>query len=81
MQVQNNQTNLLKHPLITSLLDLKWRTYGRLTYFSNLLIYAIFVTSITTFSLLSLNPQSDTCKSIMPVYGIDCYVVVVVVFC
>ena len=62
LQVQNNRTNLLRHPLIISLLDLKWRTFGRFTYFPNLLTYVIFVTSITTFALLSLNPQSNTCK-------------------
>ncbi len=64
----NNRTDLLKHPLVTSLLKLKWITYGRQAYFFNLFIYIIFVIFITSFALLSLNPQSSTCKLFMTAY-------------
>lgn len=64
-QVEHNRTDLLKHPLVTSLLKLKWRRYGRTAYFSNLLFFISFVIIISAFALVSLNPQDDVCKSII----------------
>ena len=56
------QIDLLKHPLVTSLLDYKWRTYGRYFYFSNLFIYLVFLAFLTAFALVSPNPGSETCE-------------------
>ena len=62
-QVASAQIDLLKHPLVTSLLDYKWRTYGRYVYFGNLFIYVVFLVFLTAFALTSPNPVSRTCES------------------
>ena len=73
--------DLLKHPLVTSLLRDKWQTYGFIIYFANLFIYLIFLAFLTTFALSVPNPQAcelplaqslDTCVCELYTVGFDC---------
>ena len=52
---------MLTHPVISSLLQHKWFQFGLLFYLLNLLIYIIFLVFLTTFALVVLPPQSNTC--------------------
>lgn len=54
---------LLKHPLVRSLLAYKWQKYGRWVYFLNLFLYLLFLSSLTTYSLVLLTPIHPTCES------------------
>ena len=53
---------LLTHPLVKSLLHKKWNEFGWLFYL-DLLIYILFVVSLTAFALLLPNPQIEQCES------------------
>ena len=62
LKVESQRIDLLKHPLVTSLLNYKWKTYGRYFYFGNLLIYIIFLLFLTAFALTVINPLEPICK-------------------
>jgi transient receptor potential cation channel subfamily A protein 1 len=64
IMVAAERTELLKHPLAVSLLMYKWETYGRYIYYSNLLIYVIFLGLLTTFALLVPHPETETCRAV-----------------
>jgi len=55
--------DLLKHPLIGSLLHYKWKIFG-LCYFLNLLWYISFLAFLTMFALLVPSPLEPTCMSV-----------------
>ena len=65
VKVENNRSELLRHPLVTSLLNHKWSQFGAWIYFSNLLFYLIYVFFLTAFGLTVPNPQSHVCESIL----------------
>lgn len=52
---------MLTHPVISSLLNHKWFHFGLLMYLLNLLVYIIFLVFLTSFALVVLTPQSNTC--------------------
>ena len=52
---------MLTHPVISSLLNHKWFHFGLWMYLLNLLVYIIFLVFLTSFALVVLNPQSNTC--------------------
>ena len=52
---------MLTHPEISSLLQHKWFHFGLWLYLLNLLIYIIFLVFLTSYALLVLPPQSNTC--------------------
>ena len=52
---------MLTHPVISSLLQHKWFHFGLWFYLLNLLIYVIFLGSLTAFALNVVPPQSNTC--------------------
>jgi len=54
--------NLLKHPLVTSLLKSKWNNFGRKVFFTNLSLYILFLAILTAFGLEVLNPLEPICK-------------------
>ena len=62
MQVASNRTELLKHPLVTSLLNYKWTKFGQVVYFSNLAIYFVFLISLVVLALVLVPPSSDFCQ-------------------
>ncbi len=61
-QVESKRTELLKHPVVTTLLDYKWRRYTQLTYFLNLSIYLLFVILLTAFALIVYSPEEEICE-------------------
>uniref|UniRef100_A0A1X7TU83 Ion transport domain-containing protein n=1 Tax=Amphimedon queenslandica TaxID=400682 RepID=A0A1X7TU83_AMPQE len=68
--------DLLKHPLVTRLLDQKWNKYGHKFYYSNLIVYFLFVILLSSFALSVQSPLSSKC---IEVFGndndtfIDCF--------
>ena len=66
VKVDNNRSELLHHPLVTSLLNHKWNKFGAWIYFSNLLFYFVYVFFLTAFGLVVPNPQSDVCELYTP---------------
>ena len=64
-QKKHGCSNLIKHPLVISLLDYKWKEFGRYIFFGNLLIYLTFLVFLTTFGLVVLSPVERPCKYIL----------------
>ena len=61
--MKHDRKNLLEHPLVIALLNLKWKTYGLPFFILSFLLYVpFFLVVITFFALNSPNPQSVTCK-------------------
>ena len=58
-------SKLMKHPLVISLLDYKWKKFGRYIFFGNLLIYLIFLVFLTAFALVIRSPVERPCKHIL----------------
>ena len=63
-QVESERTELLKHPLVTSLLDYKWRKYTRYVYFGNVAVYFLYIAFLTAFALVVHSPLEIPCESI-----------------
>ena len=59
MQIESNCTQLLKHPLATSLLNFKWTTVRRTLYTAQLVIYFVFVISLANLALALAPPSSE----------------------
>ena len=49
---------LLKHPLVLTLLDQKWRAYGKFWYYIDLFLYLIFLVIFNLYAIF-LNPPVD----------------------
>ena len=64
-QMKHGRSSLMKHPLVISLLDYKWNTFGRYIFFGNLFIYLIFLVFLTAFGLVVFSPVEKPCKHIM----------------
>ena len=64
-QKKHHRSNLMKHPLVISLLDYKWKKFGRRIFFGNLLIYLIFLVFLTAFGLVVLSPVERSCKHLL----------------
>lgn len=60
--MESKRLDLLRHPLVTSLLNDKWDQFGGLLYFVNLVLFSLFVVFLTSFALTVLNPQTDVCE-------------------
>jgi hypothetical protein len=63
--VNSGQTDLLKHPVVFSLLQQKWRSYGCAVYWGNLFVYLLFLMFLTTFALTVPNPETESCKAVL----------------
>ncbi|XP_070568500.1 transient receptor potential cation channel subfamily A member 1 homolog [Ptychodera flava] len=55
LMVKYEQTSLLGHPVVKSLIRYKWKTYSRHVYYTGMIIYFIFVLFLTGY-LLSTPP-------------------------
>ena len=64
-QKKHGCSKLMKHPLVISLLDYKWKKFGRYIFFGNLLIYLIFLVFLTAFALVIRSPVERPCKHIL----------------
>ena len=62
LQVEHQRLELLKHPVVKSLIKYKWNKYGQVIYFFNLAFYSLFLIFLTSFALVVLNPSHPTCK-------------------
>lgn len=56
IQVKSKRDNLLSHPVVTSLLSHKWKSYGRVFYYGSLFLYLLFLCFFTGFILVSPPP-------------------------
>jgi len=59
--MKHGHSNLLKHPLVISLLEYKWTTFGQYIFFANFFFYLIFLSFLTAFGLVVLSPLETTC--------------------
>ncbi|XP_022241901.1 transient receptor potential cation channel subfamily A member 1 homolog isoform X2 [Limulus polyphemus] len=56
IMVQSKRQTLLGHPLCTSLVNYKWKRYGRYVYYGDLFIFLIFLTFLTGYVLTTPPP-------------------------
>nr|UPO70950.1 sTRP5 [Mesobuthus martensii] len=56
LMVTAERQQLLGHPICTSLLNYKWRIYGRYVYYTNLLVYILFLIFFTGYVLCNHPP-------------------------
>ena len=63
-QVKHKRADLLKHPLVSQLLEYKWRRVALPLFLGYMAVYLLFLLMLTLFALLSPrpSPDSDTCK-------------------
>lgn len=61
-KVESQRIELLNHPIVTKLLDHKWKSFGRTFYFVNMTTYLIFLVFLTAFGLISPTPNSTDCE-------------------
>ena len=64
--MESERTELLAHPLVSSLLYQKWKSHGQYVFYSNLGLYFIFLLFLTVFALVLPNPQTAVCMSQNP---------------
>ncbi|KAL5009533.1 hypothetical protein ScPMuIL_011838 [Solemya velum] len=60
IMVTSKREDLLAHPLVTFLLRHKWKSYGRLFYYINFLIYAVFLVFLTAYVVTTEPPWMVT---------------------
>ena len=65
--MESNRSNLLKHPLVTSFVNEKWRSFGRFIFFTNFTLYLMFLMPLTVYaiSLTTSSPSKQACKYII----------------
>ena len=65
--MESNRSDLLKHPLVTSFVNEKWKSFGRIMFFTNFTLYLLFLMSLTihAISLTTLSPSKLACKYII----------------
>jgi hypothetical protein len=51
LMARSGQETLLKHPSTTTLLNLKWRFIPRLAFYTNLLLYLLFLVLLSAYSI------------------------------
>ena len=64
LMAQSGQETLLKHPTVQKLLGLKWRFLPRITFYSNILFYLVFLVIFTVYSLKLSNHINQNYKKI-----------------
>ena len=52
LQVNSKCENLLLHPVVTGLLNYKWKRFGRYVYYSNLLLFVAYLVILNVYMLL-----------------------------
>ena len=62
IQAESNDSRLISHPLVISLLTLKLREYASACYLFQLLLHLILVLCLTIFALTVVNPKDLICK-------------------
>lgn len=62
IQAESNDSRLISHPLVVSLLTLKLREYASACYLLHLLLHLILLLCLTIFALTVINPKDLICK-------------------
>ncbi|GAB6033390.1 hypothetical protein CHUAL_013153 [Chamberlinius hualienensis] len=63
LMVKSKRVHLLAHPLCISLLHLKWKNFGRFVYYTNFILYLLFLFFLTGYILASTPPLSPPEKN------------------
>ena len=58
IMVEERHKQLLKHPLCLGLMRRKWKMIGRYVFYAQLLVYILFMASVTVFTLYKLNSKT-----------------------
>uniref|UniRef100_H2Y8X8 Ion transport domain-containing protein n=1 Tax=Ciona savignyi TaxID=51511 RepID=H2Y8X8_CIOSA len=53
IMVESKCENLLLHPVVTGLLNYKWRRFGRYVYYGNLLFFVAYLTILNVYMMLN----------------------------
>ena len=53
LQVENKRELLLRHPLVTFLLQYKWQKFGRRIYYLKLALFCVFLFFLTGYTIYS----------------------------
>ena len=69
IMVQNTRLDLLSHPLVLTLMRLKWSTRASYLYYGNLITYVLFVVLLTVFTFvvpscdldININRKTNSC--------------------
>ena len=56
--ISNNRQDLISHPLVTSLYNIKWNRLGFYVYYTNLAIYILFMALLNIYALAIPPPYS-----------------------
>ncbi|XP_076445109.1 uncharacterized protein LOC143283010 [Babylonia areolata] len=72
IMVSSEREILLDHPLVTSLLNHKWSTFGRFFYYLSLFIYCIFLVFLTGYIVLTEPPDNYTVPDRTKIEDNDC---------
>ena len=52
LMVKHKNKHLLRHPLCLSLLRHKWKNFGRYVFYTQFLLYILFLAAVTTYVML-----------------------------
>lgn len=58
VMVREKQKQLLRHPLCLGLLRKKWKRLGRFVFYTQLILYILFLLSLTIFILIRLTNKT-----------------------
>ena len=64
VQVKNELTFLLRHPVVSSYIYLKWKKVGAKFYAINLMAYVFFIFFLSLYAMTVNHPLSESCKLI-----------------
>ena len=56
--VDAKQKQLLKHPLVLALLRRKWKMLGRYIFYLQMILYVLFLASVTSYVMMHLNSHN-----------------------
>ena len=60
IMAQQKQKNLLRHPVCLALVRHKWKKFGRYIYYGHLIVYLLFLFSLTAYILLDVRANPCT---------------------
>ena len=63
LKVEHKRIELLKHPLVTELLNHKWNKIAMPSILFQLITYLVFLGFLTSHILLLPNPKDDVCAT------------------
>ena len=58
IMVKNKQYDLLRHPVSIAITRQKWKVFGRYVFYTQLILYLLYLAAITTYCLLTMNQRS-----------------------